>query len=132
MCWRFGVIKLEGADFFSCDYDWGLEIPTYLHYWLSLLIKNDVFPLHQNNYNLRNCQLFECNPIAVTAIQLLKKVLNHITLHLWSRITKRSMLYLQNCKTYISNIYIYIYIYIYTKWNTKLNKSYYHDLRKTR
>ena len=112
MCWRFGVINLEGADFFSCHYDWGPEKPTYLHYWLFPLIKNDVFPLHQNNYNLRNCQLFECSAIAVTAIQLLKKVLNHITLHLWSRITRRSMLYLQNCKTYISNM--------------KLNKSYYH------
>ena len=52
MCGKFGVIKLEGADVFSCDYDWSLQIPTYLHYWLSLLIKNDVFPLHQNNYNL--------------------------------------------------------------------------------
>ena len=34
------------------------DVSKYLR-GLSPLIINDVFTLHQNNYNLRNCQLFE-------------------------------------------------------------------------
>lgn len=50
------------------------DVSKYLR-GLSPLIINDVFTLHQNNYNLRNCQLFEWNAIAARAFQPLKKVL---------------------------------------------------------
>ena len=86
------------------------EVYKYLH-GLSPLTINDIFTLHQNSYNLRNCQLIECaNPrtvrldaIAYRANQLWKKVSNHIkassSLELFKRRTK-----LWNCKDCPCNI----------------------------
>ena len=92
------------------------EVCKYLH-GPSVLIKNDLFPLHQNNHNLRSCQLLEFpNPITVTyrlntmtfrANQPWKKVPNDTTLPLWSKVIR-----LWNCndspcnicKLYISNL----------------------------
>ena len=63
--------------------------------WLFLLIINDVFTVHHNNYNFRNYQLSECacliavryevDAIAFEANQLWKKMPKAIlrSLHLW-------------------------------------------------